>query len=421
MTLKSISDLKSRILPLRKQAEITDAWLKYRLEHLMPKLMAQAKIEMWIVIGGEYNEDPTILSLTPAVMLSARRCTILVFCLQEDGSCECLSFGKKDPALDQYYKPSWDKDKGSQWAALAAKIKEVNPQSIGLNISETFNLGDGLSKGNYDKLMNVLDKDQQAKIKSADELAISWLETRTSEEIEAYEGIVDIAHKIIAKAFSRDVVHVGITTANDLAWWMRQSINEIGLNAWFQPTIAIQRLGEKHVLADEVIRQGDILHCDMGFHYFNLATDTQQMAYVLQPGEKEAPFELKEALKDGNRLQDLFTNEFAAGRTGNDIFLSAIAQAKKEGIKAMIYTHPIGVHGHGGGPTMGLFDQQEYVKGAGEYLLNENTCYAIELNIKKELSSWDKQEVMIALEQTAVFTKGEVYYLGGRQKEWHLV
>ena len=418
----SIDDLKRRVLPLREQAKITDEWLKYRLENILPQLMEREQIDFWVVVAREYNEDPVVLSLMPAIMLSARRRTILVFHKKENGEVQCLSFGKPDPALNQFYSQAWDREKEEQLEALAREIRVRKPGNIGFNISDHFALGDGLSKSQYDQIIDALDSDNKKKIVSAEKLAVSWLEKRTPDELTAYRGINRIAHDIIGKAFSPEVIHPGVTTLRDLAWWIRQTINDIGLQAWFQPTIMIQReIGQEEISGESPILPGDLLHCDVGLHYLGLATDTQQMAYVLRPGEKKPPQELVRALENGNRLQDILTANFVEGKTGNEILLKSLDEAKEEGISASIYTHPIGVHGHGAGPTIGLFDQQSFIPFNGEYSLHNDTCYAIELNVKEKIAAWNNKEVMIALEQTAAFTGNRVEYLGGRQKEFHCI
>jgi len=417
----SIRDLKERIRPLREQAEITDNWLGKRLQVILPGLMEREGIDLWVVIARENNEDPVILSLMPATILSARRRTILVFHRNKKGEVDCLNLGKPDPGLNRFYKQAWDPQKEGQWEALARKIGDLRPGTLGINVSGEFAFGDGLSSSQKEEFLQILGTDSGVEIKSAAKLALGWLEKRTPEEIIAYEGINRIAHEIIARAYSSQVIHPGITCAVDVAWWMRQTINDIGLQAWFQPTVDIQRAGEETPGPDSVILPGDVLHCDMGLCYLGLATDTQQMAYILRPGETSPPREIAEALNTCNRLQDIFAANFIEGRTGNEIFQKSLQQAGQEGITAMIYTHPIGYHGHGAGPTMGLFDQQTFIPGPGEYPLYKDTCYAVELNIKEKISAWKDKEIMIALEQTAVFTNGKVEYLGGRQKEFFCI
>ncbi len=416
-----ISRLKGRILPLRQQAAVTNQWLKHRLEQILPELMKREELDLWVVIAREYNEDPVLLSLIPEPMLSARRRTILVFRRLESGQVERWNFGRPEPGLNEFYQGCWDKSQEEQWACLARHIKDWDPRTIGINVSDTFAFGDGLTQSQYDQFTAALDPLYRDRLCSAERLAVGWLETRTPVEIEAYGAINALAHAIIAEAFSLDVIHPSVTTADDVAWWIRQTITDLGLQAWFQPTVMIQRNGSTSVPSSSIIEPGDLLHCDVGLQYLGLATDTQQMAYVLHVTEGEPPAGLQRALTRGNQLQDIFTEQFVPGRTGNDIFLKALDKAKEQGLQAMIYTHPIGYHGHGAGPTMGLFDQQSFVKGNGEYELNHDTCYAVELNVMENIPEWSDQQVMIALEQTAVFTGGTVHYLGGRQTKLHVV
>lgn len=410
---------REKILPLREQARVRDQWLSDRLNTVLPRVMKRENFDMWIVICREYNEDPVFQSLVPSTMLSARRLSILVFHLRDDDTVESITISRYGLGLDGAYTPAWEPEKEEQWDALRRIVSERDPKTIGINVSETFAFGDGLSHSLYENLSNALGA-YMDRTQRAERLAIGWLETRTPAEISAYPGIVEIAHGLIAEAFSNRVVHPGVTTTEDVVWWFRQRITDIGLTAWFHPSVSVQRRGEavsKHM----VIRPGDLLHCDVGLNYLGLATDTQQNAYVLRMGETEAPQGLQRALEVGNRLQDILAHEFAAGRSGNAILRQALEQAGRESIKACIYTHPLGYHGHGAGPTIGLWDMQQGVPGRGDYELFEDTCHSMELNVKCTVPEWDGQEVTMALEQDVMFTRGSVHFLGGRQTKLHLI
>ncbi len=411
-------DYKNKILTLRQQAEIKNKWLKKRLETILPKLMQREEISMWIIIAREYNEDPVIMSLLPEPMMSARRRTILVLTKQEDNTIERLII--KRGGLEGFYTSTWNPDEQEQYDHLAQIIKERNPKNIGINISETFAFGDGLTHSEFLQLEKALGSELMNKTKSAEKLCVGWLETRLPEEIEAYHGLVEITHALVSEAFSSRVITPSVTTTDDVVWWMRQTMHNLGLQAWFQPSIGIQAPDVNPEKRRKLIRQGDVLHCDVGFYYLGLATDIQQMAYVLKLGENDAPEYLKEALEEGNRLQNHHAEAMKEGLTGNQILLRALDQAKKDGLTPSIYTHPVGVFGHAAGPLIGLWDRQEGVPGRGDYPLYNDTCYAIELNIKKQLPQWNK-EIRIALEQDAVFTNNKLHFMAGRQRNYHLV
>lgn len=170
-----------------------------------------------------------------------------------------------------------------------------------------------------------------------------------------------------------------------------------------------------------MIRPGDLVHVDFGITYLRLNTDTQQHAYVLRPGETDAPADLKRALARGNRLQDILTGNFRVGRTGNDVLAASRAQAIEEGIEPSIYTHPIGFHGHGAGTTIGMWDAQEGVPGDGDYPLHPDTAYSIELYAATEIDAWGGKKVRIKLEEDAFFDGETVRYIDGRQTAFHLI
>ena len=408
------------VLGLKDQARVVDGWLKVRLDTVLPELMRREKFDMWLVVCEEYNEDPVYLTLVPFEDISARRLSMLVFYDKGEGQ-GIEKFTVSRYGIGDLYKSAWDPAKDpDQWQRLAQVIKDRRPKRIGIDESETFAFGDGLTASLKDRLVRVLGKEYVSRLRSAERLAVGWLERRIPEELETYPHVVAIAHAIIAEAFSRDVITPGATTAEDVSWWMRERIRGLGLAAWFHPDISIQR-PKTSLTKGDVIHRGDLLHCDMGITYLRLNTDTQQHAYVLKERETDAPQGLKDALAQGNKLQDILLAEFREGRTGNEVLAAALAKAKSEGLKPSIYTHPLGYHGHAAGPTIGLWDQQNGVPGAGAYPLFYDTVYSIELNAKANAPEWDNQEVTIALEQDAAFTKKGTYFLDERQTKFFLI
>lgn len=417
------------ILPMQERAAVIDRWLTTRVQTVLPDLMRRADIDMWVIISREYNEDPVIRTFLPSTWQSARRTTILLVFDPGNGEpLETLAVARYD--VGEMFKAAWDKEEdGEQWAHLASLIAERDPQRIGLNFSETFALADGISETEFRLFHEALPERLHDRVVSAENLAIGWLETRTPEEMASYQQIVRIAHEILAEGLSDVVIQPGITTTSDVQWWYRDRIRELKLATWFHPSVSIVRAGDPetdmsewalHRYDEEVIRPGDLLHVDFGITYLRLNTDTQQHAYVLKPGEIDAPEELRDALATGNRLQDILTGNFKTGRSGNDILARTLAQAKDEGITASIYTHPIGFHGHAAGPTIGLWDQQGGVPGRGDYPLYPNTAHSIELYAESEIDNWGKA-VRIQLEEDAFFDGEKTWYIDGRQKELLLI
>ncbi|MFN8516426.1 MAG: M24 family metallopeptidase [Thermomicrobiales bacterium] len=418
-----VAKLREQVLPLRARAELRNEWLKTRLDTILPEVMGREGFDMWIVAAREYNEDPVIMTMLPEPSMAARRRTILVFTRRPDGTVERLTLDRY--GFGKFYERGWDADgKESQDECLARIVAERDPQSIGLNVSETFAFGDGLSHQEWESVTRNIGEKYADRTLGAERLAVGWLERRIPAELAIYPQLMEINHAIIAEAYSRRTIQPGVTTTDDVVWWMRQTMLDLGLQAWFQPSISIQAPGQRYDAKENVrtrILPGDVLHCDVGFYYLGLATDHQQNAYVLKPGETDAPAGLKAALAAGNRLQDIHMEEMQVGRTGNQILAAALARAKVEGILPSIYSHPLGYHGHAAGPTIGLWDNQNGVPGRGDYELFDDTCYSIELNVRYDLPEWDGQEVRIALEEDAVVTGGTCSWLSGRQTAWHLI
>ncbi|MBG62084.1 MAG: Xaa-Pro aminopeptidase [Woeseiaceae bacterium] len=417
------------ILPMRERAQVIDKIIDERIETVLPGLMERTGIDMWVIISREYNEDPVLKTFLPSTWQTARRRTILlIFNPGDEKPLETLAVARY--GVGETFIKAWDKElHGDQWKRLAELIDERNPNQIGINYSDTFALADGITHTEYDLFLESLKPVHRDKVISAENLSVGWLETRSKTEMIIYQQICRIAHEILAAGLTDEVIQPGITTTNDVAWWYRDRIRELKLTAWFHPSVSIQREtspaldAKSSILArhdDNIIMPGDLLHVDFGITYLRLNTDTQQHAYVLKTGENKIPDDLKIAMQNGNRLQDILIGEIAAGRTGNEVLSSALRKAKNEGITPSIYTHPIGYHGHGAGSTIGMWDQQGGVPGGGDYPIYPNTAYSIELYAETNIPSWGKP-VRIKLEEDAMFDGESVYYIDGRQKEIFLI
>jgi Xaa-Pro aminopeptidase len=410
-----------RVLTHREQAALIKSWITKRFDTVLPELMRREGIDLWVIVSREYNDDPVFRSMAPLTTYSSRRRTILVFSRTPAGAVERVSIGRFDyDGLFTVVKTHND----AQYEGLRKYIEGRDPAVIGVNTSESWNHADGLTANERDNLFKALGPKYTSRATSGEMLAVGWLEVKLPEETEAFRHVMRIAHQVIREAFSNHVIVPGVTTTDDVAWWMRQRVAEFGLGGWFHPSVTIWRRGgvPSDIPADRrVIQRGDMLHTDFGIVYLGFSTDTQHNAYVLRPGESDAPAGLKDGLRAANRLQDLTMQYAKEGATGNEALAKALAHAKKEGLTPSIYCHPVGYHGHAAGPPIGMTDYQEGVPVRGDYVFRPNTWHSIELNVTHEVKEWDNQPVRFALEEDAAILATGWDWIDGRQTQFYLI
>jgi hypothetical protein len=429
---------------LREQADLQQAWLKKRLETVLPALMRKHGIDMWVVPMREYNEDPVFTSLVSPTTFAARRRTIYVFfdkCAAATGSAspgcvERIALGgtsqgglyeavratrQVDAAVGGRQAELWG---DAQWLVLKDVVESRNPKVIGVDISRTFAFSDGLSAGELEGMSEALGTRWTSRVKRAESLPLELIATRLPEEERFYKELSTLVWTLIKRMYSSEVIKPGVTRTSDLVWWWRQQVNDLGLGTWFQPSIDVQRRGatDERLGADPVIQRGDVLHCDVGITALRLNTDTQHMAYVLREGETAAPAGLRQALRNSNRLQDILFEEIRPDRSGNEVLAASLAKMKAEGLNGTLYTHPIGMHGHGAGPLIGLWDYQEGVPGRGDAKIIPNMWFSSELQVTTAIPEWGGQAVRIPQEEDFFLgADGKPRWAYGRQSEWHLV
>ncbi|MBA3342936.1 MAG: aminopeptidase P family protein [Gemmatimonadaceae bacterium] len=423
---------------LREQAEVQQRWLAARITTVVPALMRKYGVEMWVIPMREYNEDPVFTSIVSPTTFAARRRTIYVFAMRGD-SVERIALGGSSQggvftavrstqpaagpagARGEAQAELWGDE---QWAALKRVVEQRAPKTIAVNVSRVFAFSDGLSAGEMDGMSESLGEKWTSRFVRHDGLAVDLIATRLPEEAAFYRQMQELVWATIDTAFSSAVITPGVTRTQDVVWWMRQRVNDIGLGSWFQPSVEVQRRGasEATLGANPVIQRGDVLHCDFGLVALRLNTDTQHMGYVLREGETAAPPGLSQALRAGNRLQDIVMSEIRPGRTGNEVLRSSLARMKSERIDGTVYTHPIGVHGHGAGPLIGLWDYQNGVPGRGDAKIIPSMWFSVELQATSAVPEWDGQRVRMALEEDMIIDAAGVnHWALRRQQEFHLV
>jgi Xaa-Pro aminopeptidase len=427
---------------LREQAAEQQRWLELRLRTVLPAVMRAHGVDLWVVPMREYAEDPVFTSLVSPETFAARRRTIYVFfdrCAATPApgcTVERLALGgtTQGGVYDAYRSRDsvaapvggsrgelWGDE---QWQLLRRVVEERDPRVIAVNVSATHAFSDGLTHGEHEALRQALGPELARRLRPAERVPLDLIATRLPEEAAVFRRLNAIAWEVIETAFSSRVITPGATTTEDVVWWMRQRLDDMGLGTWFQPSVSVQRRGasEEQLGPDPVIQRGDVLWCDFGVTGMRLNTDTQHLGYVLLPGESGPPAGLRQALATTNRLQDIVMAELRPGRTGNEVLAASLARMRAHGIDGTVYSHPIGLHGHGAGPLVGRWDAQEGVPGRGDVPVLPGTWYSIELQATSPVPEWDGQRVRIAQEEDVVIdADGTVRWAHGRQTTFHLV
>jgi Xaa-Pro aminopeptidase len=420
-------------------------WLRKRLDTFLPGLMRTHGIDMWVVPMREYNEDPVFSALTAPETFAARRRTIYVFfdkCAASGvapaASCvERIALGGTSQGGVFEARRSTKAAAGNigrgqqaelwgdeQWQVLKAVIEERKPRVIGIDRSTIFAFSDGLSSGELKGMSAALEEQWTSRFRDAEALPLNLIAVRLPEEEAFFRRMQELVWSLTQQMFSRDVITPGVTKTSDAVWWWRQRVNDLGLGTWFQPSVSVQRKGAtpEQLGADPIIQPGDVLHCDVGITVARLNTDTQHNAYVLRPGETDAPEGIRGALANANALQDMVMDEIRPGRTGNEILAASLARMKAKGINGTVYSHPIGLHGHGAGPLIGLWDYQDGVPGRGDAKVIPSMWYSIELQATTPVPEWDGQAVRMAQEEDAIIgADGKIRWALRRQDRLFLI
>jgi len=436
---------------LREQAALQQRWLQHRMDSILPGLMRKHGVEFWVVPMREYNEDPVFTSLVSPTTFAARRRTIYVFhdtcAARAPAAPGCrvdrIAFGGSSQggvyeavrsaraadgpagAQGQRQAELWG---DQQWEVLKEFVEKRQPRAITINSSSVWAFADGLTLGEMGGMSAALGQPWISRFNMADALAVELIATRQPDEERVFRRMNEVVWGIIDTAFSNVVITPGVTRTQDVVWWMRQKVNDLGLGSWFQPSVSVQRMGatggggESELGENPVIQRGDVLHCDFGIVAHRLNTDTQHMGYVLREGETEPPAGIRRALANSNRLQDIVVSEIRPGRSGNEILRASLARMRGEGIDGTVYTHPIGMHGHGAGPLIGLWDYQDGVPGRGDAKVIPSMWFSIELQATTPVPEWNGQRVRSAQEEDVIVgADGAVRWAFGRQTTYWLV
>jgi Xaa-Pro aminopeptidase len=414
-----------KLLSQREQLRVREEWLKKRFDTILLPMMRKHNVSMWIVTNEEFHADSVTEYIAPPIPYVGRRD---FFILADNGRTldKIAVVRYVEEHLKNFYtvlNPPGNKI----GETLKQIVTERNPKTIALNMGNGRGQSDGITRDAYKFLADALGKDYESRFVSGGKFITDYLDTRLPEELEHYRQAVLLTDILTRRAFSNEVVTPGKTTVGDVRWWLLQQVNNLGLTVWFQPDLRVQRLAKPNensmqfleVSSENVVlERGDLIHVDFGLNYMGLSTDWQKHAYILKKGEKDAPQGLKDALKNTNRLQDALFVVARAGMTGQEVYAATMAEMKKQNIQAMIYSHPLGTHGHGLGAAI---DFRRGITAADAERLRLGSYTSIELNTSTKVPEWNNQMVTIMAEDDAFMTEKGYEFFRPRQTEFYLI
>jgi len=298
---------------------------------------------------------------------------------------------------------------------LAGFVSERDPQRIGVNMAESIGGADGLSHTSYLHLREVLGSYGE-RLVSAERFVSDFRATRTAIEIATFAEAGEISREIAERAFSNEVVVPGVTTLEDVAWWMSDQLLARGLESSFDmPSVYVT--GPEGIAAtssDRIIQRGDLLMIDWGVGFLDFYTDMKRIAYVVREDETEAPAGIRNAFDRAVEVRDVMKDAIRPAPTAQQALDRTWAAIEAAGFNRIEFNQPssdpsvtdvvIGPHsvgnwGHGFGPSLAFFNPTRLT-----YELRQGTLISVELFAYTANPDWDGAKVRIPLEDDAVVT-----------------
>jgi Xaa-Pro aminopeptidase len=306
---------------------------------------------------------------------------------------------------------------------LPAFVAARDPERIAVNMAESIGGADGLSHTSFLHLQEVLGPELADRLVSAERLVSDFRGTRTATEIAVFAEAGEMSREIAERAFSNEVVEPGVTTLEDVAWWMRDQLLARGLGSSFDmPSVYVTGPeGIEATSTDRVIRRGDLLMIDWGVGYLDFYTDMKRVAYVAREGETEVPEALRHAFEQAVRVRDIMKTSIrpaSKARYALDATWQAIEAAGFNRIEfnrptadaevtdVVIGPHSVGNWGHGFGPSLAFFNPTRL-----EYELRPGTLISVELFAYTANPDWGGRKVRMPLEDDGLVTERGVEWL----------
>lgn len=424
-----------RLLSVREQFDLRTRWLEERHRLLLP-MMRMHGVGMWIVMNEEFHNDPLTEHVAPPLTYVSRRDAHVFVDGGDAGLLRYSNYWRPTSTYARFFQPlpAPRSDRGTSDITIGLRelVSRTQPKTIALAISGNRGQDGGLSKDSYDLIVAAIGPEFAARIIPAAPLIEEYLDTRLADELEHYRTLVTATDVLAQRALSNEVITPGKTTAADVGWWFADQVARLGVGAapWFEVHTAVQRFDATtgkmipyvHPAPDSLVFQpGDVIHLDCGFNYLGFASDWQKVAYILRPGETDVPPGLKIALLNGNRTQDALRTAARPGMTGYEVAQATVTALSGSDFTPSIYSHPIGTHGHGVGPSINARGSILAGPPAWDSKLRLGSYRSIELSATSKIPEWNNGALIIPFEDDAVLTASGYQWFRPPQTRWYLI
>jgi len=404
-----------------------DPWPDIRAERiatLLPGAMEENGLDAWVVICRENNNDPLADHVgcenaggTAAFMFFRVGDGVRSVAISPRGEATSLAeTGRMDEVI-------MSERGASIWDTMGEVFERFEPSTIGINTGQS-PITDGLSHTQYASMMAGLPSMWTSRMQSAEPMIRSWLSVKTPAEVAIMARAAEITAQWEVEAYENAVG--GVTTDRDIADFLEAKMAEMGVrDAWSpeqNPAINSGKdRGHSHP-TDRTIQPGDFIQTDFGIRVHDRwVTDIQRFAYVLAPGETEAPQEALdkwEAAKRGSRAA------FAAmkpGATGNEVDRAQRLVLEENGSQPVMWGtgHPVGYWAHDSGPGLSGGRLGQELPRVATQVLKPGMTFAFDGFHKWSLT--DSTTKTISVEEMVVITEDGAQWMTPPQEELILI
>jgi len=382
---------------------------------ILPGAMRDHGVDMWIVMQKENQFDPMYDDLGRGYVGSVG---YWIFTDRGGDRIERAAIGVSGYQLD---KCGYDLVRG--FAPLKPFVAERNPKRIGINMSDNLGAADGLSKTSYDRLVKELGPGFASRLVTSERVVADFRSNFTASRLVALGEAGELSRRLADRALSNEVITPGVTTLEDVSWWMMDQLQQRGLGSSFEmPSVYIT--GPRGIEAtsnERIIQRGDLLMIDWGVGYLNTWTDVKRIAYVLKSGETAVPAGLKTAFDNAIRVRDVIRRTIKPGPTAGEMLTQLSGEITKSGfrmqgtfnevgndnaIEVMIGCHSVGDRGHGTGPSIAWFNPGQH-----GFPIKPFNPFSIELFVWTPVPEWGGAKARIPLEDDAIVTQRGVEWI----------